>query len=453
MFDDPETPRKEPGGENPWYVLMTIAGTQPEPGDLNFHDRNRRYWNGWQAQALTDDQKQWLIREGRATQRDLAPLQEEEQAKIAGELAVRAGVDVAIRPGETISLEDVGLARTLDCGGYVFAAEASFDGISGSMLVLDGATFLDRLSCEHARIRHLHLVDAFLRGDFDCQQSEVETLILRGATLSGRALFRRARIATGAEFDRARFSGFVSFESAEVNGWARFHDSSFRGPMDFSGAKFHSDGGSAFARSTPPEFFNAALHEDTDFSDVRWPDPPASRDEAIEHRRAYERLKLLMDSQKKTHDEHMFFRMEMRCREIEAPGTLVTWGSKLFGLVSDYGWSVARPLLALLILWLTGAALIGMAEWGDACLGHAGYDCLSPPADAAFPAKPLGLFQSLFLGLTSTFAFTGIGRSFMADELGSLTAFSEIVAGAQMILGPVLIFLLLLALRNRFRMR
>ena len=41
----------------------------------------------------------------------------------------------------------------------------------------------------------------------------------------------------------------------------------------------------------------------------------------------------------------------------------------------------------------------------------------------------------------------------MRDEITSLTGWSELVTGIQIFCGPILLFLLGLALRNRFRLR
>jgi len=104
MTDDrpdpaPDTPAVRPAGENPWYVLMTVAGEQDgDQTDWELHARNRRYWNGWMAQALSHEQKQKLIEEGRVKGKDLKDLSPEEHAAIeaawAGVRAVTLGTDI-----------------------------------------------------------------------------------------------------------------------------------------------------------------------------------------------------------------------------------------------------------------------------------------------------------------------------------------------------------------------
>ena len=51
------------------------------------------------------------------------------------------------------------------------------------------------------------------------------------------------------------------------------------------------------------------------------------------------------------------------------------------------------------------------------------------------------------------FGFLGFSRTFLSDEIKTLTAFSEVVSATQTIVGLILFFLLGLALRNRFRIK
>ncbi len=155
-----------------------------------------------------------------------------------------------------------------------------------------------------------------------------------------------------------------------------------------------------------------------------------------------------MDSQNKTYDEHMFFRLEMRCREVETTlqfeskilqplGWLLSLPSRLFRWTSNYGWSMGRPIAAVILLIVACAFAFQWLEvWR--------------PGDAD---DPLTLGQSFGLSLANTFSFLGLGRTFLAEEFQTLTLTSEILSGVQRFLGPVFLFLFGLALRNRFRMR
>ena len=159
--------------------------------------------------------------------------------------------------------------------------------------------------------------------------------------------------------------------------------------------------------------------------------------------RSYERLKLLMAGQNKVHDELMFQRLELRCREIAEPHSLATWGSRMFGWLSGYGWSLTRPAGGLAANVGLGWWLIFCPEWADFHLGTW--------TDKAPEFLELG--QSFALSISNVFGFLGLSRSFLSDEIKTLTAASEIVPATQTILGLILFFLLGPALRNRFRIK
>jgi hypothetical protein len=58
MSETQETPALKDASQNPWYVLMTVAGEQVGIGldfDKELHARNRRYFNGWMASTLSEE--------------------------------------------------------------------------------------------------------------------------------------------------------------------------------------------------------------------------------------------------------------------------------------------------------------------------------------------------------------------------------------------------------------
>ncbi len=174
---------------------------------------------------------------------------------------------------------------------------------------------------------------------------------------------------------------------------------------------------------------------------AEWPQVPTGRELARYHLRAYERLKLLMSDQKKHADEQMFLRRELACREMMEKSPVLRWGYRLFRLSCDSGWNPVRPAALLFWAWYGG----WLAIWGSQVLG-------CDMAGICVEGGRLGVFQTATLSFSNLFGVLGIGRYFMAEELASLNAASEVVSGAQMIAGPVLLFLMALALRNRFRL-
>ena len=61
-----------------------------------------------------------------------------------------------------------------------------------------------------------------------------------------------------------------------------------------------------------PAFFNATLHEDTDFGGVDWKKAETSNISVDYAIRAWERLELIMSRLEKPLDRHLFFRLKMR---------------------------------------------------------------------------------------------------------------------------------------------
>ena len=64
-------------------------------------------------------------------------------------------------------------------------------------------------------------------------------------------------------------------------------------------------------------------------------------------------------------------------------------------------------------------------------------------------------WDALAMSISNTFGFLGLGRVLLREELLALNDYPwlELVAGMQFFLGPVFLFFLGLALRNRYRMR
>ena len=158
--------------------------------------------------------------------------------------------------------------------------------------------------------------------------------------------------------------------------------------------------------------------------------------------RAWERLELIMSQLEKPLDRHRFFRFKMRARR-RLDGHLLKAMNWIFEFTSDYGWGIQRALLTWLIHW-TGFALLMFLS-------------------AALQPSEINWWKTGLAALTTGFAnahaFLGLNRSsgFLAtsrqllerlDSLGLVPAV-EIV---QTVLGPIVLFLLLLTIRNRFRL-
>ena len=428
---------RKPAATNPWYVLMTVAGEQGEHFDEALHARNRRYWNGWAAEALSDNEIARLIDEGRATGDDLKPLSEDERAALTAAVRDRAGQDVP-DAGAYVDCTFTDFDERVSCIGFVFSGHAFFRSATFSGVAsFQRATFSGYADFKSATFS--------VYADFESATFS-GVAAFQSAALSGYADFQSATLSDYADFQSATFSDYTSFRRAAFSGYAAFQSATFLGAVRFQNAKFRSSVifKAVTFKTEPPQFYETELHEDTNWAGVDWPDVPKDPDAAYDHRRAYERLRLMMDGQKKFQDEHRFLTRGFRCQEVEdgCPKNLV---SKFFRGTSDYGGSMRWPAV-----WLAGTLLAGLALmmtrfwWAGAC-----------PADLGGPAVEGCWWSSLALSFSNTFGFLGLGRVLLSDELKALDEFPwlEVLAGAQFFLGPLFLFLFGLGLRNRFRMR
>jgi uncharacterized protein YjbI with pentapeptide repeats len=239
------------------------------------------------------------------------------------------------------------------------------------------------------------------------------------ATFSGYASFRSATFSGYAYFSRVTFSGYAYFSSATFGQAAIFTNSEFKAPTDFEDSRFLGE---------PPRFHQGKLHEDTVWHGVEWPAAPTGRRKARRFTGAYERLKLEMDRLKKHEDELMFFAEEMKCRRVAA-GWFKGLPIAAYGWLCDYGRSYVMPLGWMVAVFGAGVPALWLLQpdlgWGKA-VGLSAVNCLA--------------------GL-------GIRKDLMGKVLDHLGPGALIVSGAQTVAGLILLFLIGLGLRNRFRMK
>ena len=268
-------------------------------------------------------------------------------------------------------------------------------------------------------------------------------------------------------FNNAKFleSGFptsfcpeilVDFRNVQFRSLAHFDEAKFGTPygklerrvwpervVDFSGTCFKAR--TSFRNATiagVPAFFEASLHEDTDLDSVHWDRVAADRTRSNYAVRAWERLELIMSQLEKPLDRHRFFRFKMRARR-RMDGHLLKAMNWIFEFTSDYGWGIQRALLTWLIHW-TGFALVMI-------LSAAFQPCEINWWKTGLAALATGFANAhAFLGLNIGGGYLATSRQLLErlDSLGLLPAV-EIV---QTVLEPIVLFLLLLTIRNRFRL-
>jgi hypothetical protein len=141
---------------------------------------------------------------------------------------------------------------------------------------------------------------------------------------------------------------------------------------------------------------------------------------------------------------HFFFRREMQFAS-KIGSVWQRFPYLLFGWFSDYGHSLKRPSWALAMLWFFPA----MVYWPYIYIG--GYTDIFNLEFWNSVARTSVLSSGLSLG--NLFQFTGLQRVYLIDIIKGLPWGLKFLGGAQTLLAIPLLFLLLLGLRNRFRLK
>ncbi len=483
--------------QNPWYVLATVHGEQAEDAHRLNYDadkaaKNREAWNLWYCHELDDEDLLDRAQKVGLTPEDLVPFKDGKRDELAikKKLAlIRKEVIKRLKnakaqkttppdPAQNIVFSQVHFSKYLNFENFVFEKKCVF----GESVFTGAADFVSATFTGYA-----DFVSATFTGSADFVSATFMGSAYFGsatfmgdayfgsATFMGYAYFGSATFTGSADFVSATFTGSADFVSATFTGYAYFRSATFTGDAGFRSATFmgsayfswdqntheekaehpvrffkSADFNSAKFKSTTrftnvqflthvPEFHAAELYDDTVFAardrDLgNW--PPLKGEgvmEAKKQKRAYNRLRLFMNRSLQIDEEQFFHRMEMRCK-----WQLAGWGHKplyaLFELLSDFGNSVARPAGWLSVVWLSGViAKLGMVKGGVL-------------ADLWTIGPAMGWS---FANLFSFFGFRGL----FFEEAKELPALLQVTSGVQTVLGFVLLFLLGLGLRNRFRLR
>ncbi|MCP5085674.1 MAG: pentapeptide repeat-containing protein [Rhodobacteraceae bacterium] len=444
----------QPANKNRWYVLATIFGQQEEGKeawefDQELAARNRRAWNGWACRDLDAGAREKLAQKIGLAAEDLAPLTTAETAEIEERFKDKLGSGATLpEPDETVDLKTTYIKKPLGFEKYVVFRSADFRSATfGGDANFSSATFSGNANFSSA---------TFSRPAYFSSATFSGNAYFNSATFSRPAYFSSATFSGDAYFSSATFSGDADFSSAVFSGFAGFRSTIFSGYIDFSSTVFKSatrfDGGRFL--TAVPQFHAAELYDDTTFSlsedyrlnwpkvsGVEWPMPPEAAEAweetvmpAAEQKRAYNRLRLFYDNTLQV-DEAMFFhRREMACKR-QIDGFPLNLIYAVYSVVSDYGYSVVRPLVLLAFLWIVGAGVM---------LAHLG----------AGGQQHVMQWKAAGWSFANLFPFFGFHRRYFSGGVfDELPAFLNGVGGVQTVLGFVLLFFLGLGLRNRFRLR
>lgn len=415
-IDNPGEPTLRPANENPWYLLATLYGEPPEGADLphfnrRLKSRNRLAWNRYMATIADPDVVEQASRltnadgSRRISSHDLQPYSPLEMAEMKRLFIARGGAELPTE--NTVRL---GSINFLD--SYWFARDVVFDGgFYGRVQEFSNATFFGF---------------AYFSGAKFGQISDFHISDFRNAVFCRNAWFTGATFGGEADFSDATFAGPTWFGETTFSAGANFSAASFKSTLSFEGARFEMH---------PPNFNGASLYEGTIWPEAEgWPAAPADGGYALDHRSCYERLKKDAETHKKHRQEQFFFAKELECQQV-IDGPWRGWPTKLYGLLSGYGTSIVRPMTLLVLSWLFGANYMAngvSTQTGD----------------------PLSLGQAFALSGANLLAVLPIRKDvFGEDFLKGLAPLTHVISIGQMIIGLLCLFLIGLALRNRFRMK
>jgi uncharacterized protein YjbI with pentapeptide repeats len=441
-MSDEGKPQLKPANENPWYCLATVYGEQERSigrplasFDKDLDKKNRVAWNRWMAAALSDEQHEQLIKRGFDSS-ELVPLSDDERIEFLRAYAERTSTALPNPKKEGIGFHHLLFEQPTSFRGFVFPmavfnnaefhskadfCKAAFFGLA----TFDDATFSSVAYFAEA----LFETGAFFNrvtfsGTVDFSKTAfLESALFYEAAFSGTAYFRETAFSGDVFFKGATFAGETTFGGAEFSGVADFGSCEFKSQMWFSRAKFTSQ---------VPVFYDTKLREGTDWGLSTWPSPPKNNKDAQAQVFAYGRLKAEMDRLNRPLDAQFFFARELRAhRELEkrySPQRAFNFAYQILGF---YGASAELPILWLLALFVLGF----------------GFFALAP----VYKGVPLVYDEAAGLSITNLISF--LPYKVDNDISAHLSPLAKIVGDLQSLLAIILLFLLGLALRNRFRMK
>ncbi len=367
-----------------------------------------------------------------------------------------------------------------------------------------GAIFKDSLSFSQATFcDYLLLGHTIFEGDVSFFNSVLKGIIsfnsstfrgeanFMGATFANDAYFNGTFFESGAYFNSAQFQCEAQFNSSTINGTATFRNASFMSDasfahatcnscVDFSQASFHSAcsftalhsvrainlAGASFT-SQVPQFTQAHFTESPRLDHLHLPmvDPLSGRlpsPEGVKHGKkvdqddvaAFTALRHLALKGEDHETERMAFKGEMRSlRALKGAGFWYSLFSYAYDAITDFGASYLRPL----VLWglLLASMMFHYQSASTVSLSERPENCDSPYEHAAL----LSLHNGLLFATAGQRPFVLKAYHCLFGKKG--TAPNDVVPPAglglwgilQTSLSAVLIFFILLALRNRFKIK
>jgi hypothetical protein len=425
-MSEKDNTKLKPAEKNPWYVLATICDKwDKDDQDIIFNGRrltNDRVWNSWIISRLDSEQKKVIDKNPPlAAYLMSVPNWTDIREQVERKFNKRLGIafnnfeepifdkDDKWKRFEEPQITDEGdlINVNIDFSQTEFKKRlylTFFIFPPFVQVVFNGSKFHQEVNLIQVKAYDIIIFDYAYFCDlayFD--DGLFESLYIRNATFNAQV-----------ELLHTVFEGLVNFNNCE-----------FRMPCNFREVQF---------RKYYPDLANTIFREKITLSAKQntkeityWPDPPNCKQNPEAAKATCEILREQMESQGLHEQAHFFFRREMQfARKV---GTF--WQAipnVVFGALSDYGHSILRPFIGLLSCWIIGALIY-------------------------FGTTKLTFGGSMGLSVSNLLQITGLQRVYWSDVIECLPWGLKFLGGLQTLLAIPLLFLLLLGLRNRFRLK
>lgn len=181
-----------------------------------------------------------------------------------------------------------------------------------------------------------------------------------------------------------------------------------------------------------------------------------ANDRLAELQNGFRAVKHAVENRRERSAEQQFYRCELICRRKQSTtGLPERFFSIAYAVIADYGGSALRPLISVLLLWMTCSA--GYWWWGEATNGTL---AMHLPLDASRPVSE-SLFEAARFSAAAVFRPFGVWgdvsyiNGWAAEFLGAHGAghslMVRLAASLQSIGALILFFLVALAVRRRFQ--
>lgn len=370
--------------------------------------------------------------------------------------------------------------------GYVLFENVQFSGYSdfSNVRFADTASFKNT-GFSKVRFQHSSFTNdaEFSRTRFNGEANFVHVVF------ESKATFRTASFKNEAFFNEAKFNGFATFALVVFKEFTYFMDATFTAGTSFVGMKGESFFTMRSAKfNLLPDFAQAHFNEAPRLDESIFNNTPKLSAEYPSRWRALKRLAIQAHDHER---EQMFFAEEIKSlRGVEDfplptpnhgratwSGSGRYWAGFIYEWISDFGRSIRRPIMGwCLVAVLCGAFFLHyhlrsgnpattLYHWASGthkATHFAELSCLNSPRHLGDQDNPVA--AAVYLSIHNGVVFSGLGRSdklvqsyaclYGGNETSSTIPNLIVFIGfIQTLVSAVLIFLLGLALRNKFRIR